>query len=335
MRARLLAVLACELTWHPDHARRIATANEAVTVARSPGDPTTLLFAILRPGGALMVPETSEQRVQLFREAADLATRINDPIAHADAILMLAPTLLEPASGGLSSTRNSTPRQKSPRRSGSPSCGGSPAPSEDVWPSPTATSNKASRTPSRRCRSPATADYPTRKRRTTSNSSSSAGIRVVSPRSWTTCAASGRSCRAQPPGRSCPWQKPSAVTGKPPARMLEAAAQAGFNSFYGAPWLGGMCLWADVAAELDDPRSGAIALRTTGSLEGPLRHRRTRSHSRRQPLPRTARSAAGQSSGRRPPLRGLDAHPPDRAVTVRHRRNRIPLGPTSSRPRPR
>ena len=94
-------MLACELCWHPDHARRIATANEAVTVARRTGDPTTLLFAILRPGGALMVPETSEQRVRLFREAAELATRVNDPIARADAILMLAPALLERASGDL------------------------------------------------------------------------------------------------------------------------------------------------------------------------------------------------------------------------------------------
>ncbi|HZM67685.1 MAG TPA: hypothetical protein VFC16_15445 [Nakamurella sp.] len=40
--------------------------------------------------------------------------------------------------------------------------------------------------------------------------------------------------------------------------MLDAAARAGFNSFYGAPWLGGMCLWADVAAELAEPHSGAI-----------------------------------------------------------------------------
>ena len=40
--------------------------------------------------------------------------------------------------------------------------------------------------------------------------------------------------------------------------MLDAAARAGFDSFYGAPWLGGMCLWADVAAELAEPHSGAI-----------------------------------------------------------------------------
>ena len=40
--------------------------------------------------------------------------------------------------------------------------------------------------------------------------------------------------------------------------MLDAAARAGFNSFYGAPWLGGMCLWADIAAELDEPNSAAV-----------------------------------------------------------------------------
>src|SRR2546425_441582 len=44
-RARLLAVLAGELSWHPDHARRIALANEAVAVARRTGDPATLVLA--------------------------------------------------------------------------------------------------------------------------------------------------------------------------------------------------------------------------------------------------------------------------------------------------
>ena len=60
---------ALRMSWHPDHARRIATANEAVTAARRSGDPTTLLFAILRPGGALRLRHAGHGRagVRQFR----------------------------------------------------------------------------------------------------------------------------------------------------------------------------------------------------------------------------------------------------------------------------
>ncbi len=40
-RAQLLAALSGELTWHPDHQRRIALADEAVSIARRTGDPGT------------------------------------------------------------------------------------------------------------------------------------------------------------------------------------------------------------------------------------------------------------------------------------------------------
>jgi len=94
-RARLLAALSGELTWHPDHHRRIALANEAVSVARRSGDDLALYEAISYPGPANWVPETSEERVRLCREALRLADRANDPVARIDAVGMLAPYLLE------------------------------------------------------------------------------------------------------------------------------------------------------------------------------------------------------------------------------------------------
>ena len=96
-RARLLAELAGELTWHPDYHRRLAVAAEAVRVARKSGDPGAVISAILRPGAARWVPETSEERVRLCREAVDLAERGNDHIARSEAVHLLAPTLLEAA----------------------------------------------------------------------------------------------------------------------------------------------------------------------------------------------------------------------------------------------
>ena len=40
--------------------------------------------------------------------------------------------------------------------------------------------------------------------------------------------------------------------------MLGETARDGFASFYGAPWLGGMCLWADVVAELGEHEDGQV-----------------------------------------------------------------------------
>jgi DNA-binding SARP family transcriptional activator len=97
-RARLLANLSAELTWEPDHTRRLALADAAVAEARRAGDPATLIFAIVRPGPARWVPETSAERAKLFQEAADLAERSNDPIGRFEAINLLVPTLMEQAS---------------------------------------------------------------------------------------------------------------------------------------------------------------------------------------------------------------------------------------------
>lgn len=94
-RARLLAVLAGELIWHADHVRRIRLADEAVEVARRTGDASALLYAIFQPGPATSVPETAEQRVRLLREAAEIAQRTNDRLASCHVVLLLAPMLVE------------------------------------------------------------------------------------------------------------------------------------------------------------------------------------------------------------------------------------------------
>ena len=94
-RARLLAALSGELTWHPDHRRRIELADEAVAVARRSGDSEALFDAIIRPAAATWVPQTSARRARLFREAVHLADRAHDPMARNQAVGLLAPTLLE------------------------------------------------------------------------------------------------------------------------------------------------------------------------------------------------------------------------------------------------
>ena len=95
----LLATLAGELTWHPDFRRRIALVDQAVQVARHSGNKTALYEAIVRPAAANWVPETSERRVSLFREAVALAEEAHDPLARAGAVMLLAPALVDPAPG--------------------------------------------------------------------------------------------------------------------------------------------------------------------------------------------------------------------------------------------
>jgi hypothetical protein len=80
-RARLLATLAVELTYHPDLGRRVALAEDAVAVARRAADGPALFDALVRPYPALMVPELADQRLQRILEAADMSKTIHDPIA--------------------------------------------------------------------------------------------------------------------------------------------------------------------------------------------------------------------------------------------------------------
>jgi DNA-binding SARP family transcriptional activator len=80
-RVLLLSRLAAELAFHPDVARRCALADKAVAVARSSGDVAALLDALTRPDTALMIPELSDHRLSRLREAQALADRVKDPVA--------------------------------------------------------------------------------------------------------------------------------------------------------------------------------------------------------------------------------------------------------------
>jgi hypothetical protein len=257
VQARLLAVLACELIWHPDHARRIAVANEAVTIARLSGDPATLLFAILRPGAALWIPETSEQRVRLWREAVELAKHANDPIAHFDAIHLLAPALLERPSGDrldeeLDAAAELAVEVREPFMR---------------WITRTVRGCLAiARGDLERAEQDA-ADALHIAREGGLPDAEAAYDQQIFIIRWQQGRLADVLDHAREVGVLVPgattWPElplAEAISGdKQRARtMLREATQAGFNSFYGAPWLGGMCLWADVAAELAEPDAGAI-----------------------------------------------------------------------------
>jgi tetratricopeptide (TPR) repeat protein len=81
-RARLLATLASELTFDPDHARRKALASEAVAIARRSNDPAALIDAICLPRLAVHLPDTLDDRLALTAEAVALARALGDPSAR-------------------------------------------------------------------------------------------------------------------------------------------------------------------------------------------------------------------------------------------------------------
>jgi tetratricopeptide (TPR) repeat protein len=81
-RARLLATLASELTFHPDHERRQALANEAVAVARRTNDRAALVDALCIPRLAVHLPGTVDQRLAETAEAVEVACALGDPVVR-------------------------------------------------------------------------------------------------------------------------------------------------------------------------------------------------------------------------------------------------------------
>lgn len=77
-RARLLALLAKELAFEPEHARRRALANEAVMLARQAGDPRTLAVALESSSYAIWAPDTLAQRAEYVRELNALVAPMQD-----------------------------------------------------------------------------------------------------------------------------------------------------------------------------------------------------------------------------------------------------------------
>lgn len=77
--ARLLAVLALELGFEPDHRRRWALADEAVALARKTGDPATLAAVLSNTFYAYWAPDTLAKRAEHVRELKALVPELQDP----------------------------------------------------------------------------------------------------------------------------------------------------------------------------------------------------------------------------------------------------------------
>ena len=78
-RARLLALQATELLYHPDYRRRWALADEAVALARQTGDTRTLALVLRQAWYAYWSAQTLELRSALATELAACTAKLQDP----------------------------------------------------------------------------------------------------------------------------------------------------------------------------------------------------------------------------------------------------------------
>jgi class 3 adenylate cyclase len=79
-RAKLLAQLAAELLWCPDHERRRALSDEAVALARDGGDRAALAHVLTLRATALWWPETLRERLVDAGELVALTDAVDDPL---------------------------------------------------------------------------------------------------------------------------------------------------------------------------------------------------------------------------------------------------------------
>jgi hypothetical protein len=78
LRVRLLARLSCALRSSPDREHRDALSQQAVEIARRLGDPATLGYALEGRFGAIWVPENPGERLEIAREAIQIAKQTGD-----------------------------------------------------------------------------------------------------------------------------------------------------------------------------------------------------------------------------------------------------------------
>ena len=76
--ARLLALLAKELAFEPDRARRRALVDEAIALARQASDPRTLATALESSCYATWAPDTLATRSEQVRELSALVAQVGD-----------------------------------------------------------------------------------------------------------------------------------------------------------------------------------------------------------------------------------------------------------------
>ena len=78
LRAKLLVLMAVELYWSPDSARRSGLAREAVALAEESGDPATVLAVLCGHHVAVWGPEHVQERLTTATELIALAERAGD-----------------------------------------------------------------------------------------------------------------------------------------------------------------------------------------------------------------------------------------------------------------
>jgi hypothetical protein len=325
----LLAALAGELTWHPDHHRRLALADEAVSIARRTGDPSTLFEAILRPGPATWVPETSQQRVDLFREAVELADRANDPIGRIDVVSILSSALLERGladrlDNDLDAAAQIAVKFQEPLM-------------------------RSMILLTRCCVTVVRGELELAEKQATelleleghTGDPQEGHNQVLGIIRWH----QGRLAEALPILRASLDRLPDlsgpraalacaeSVTGNRDVAgtLMGEAVHSNFEMLYGPAWLGYMCQWAAVAAELGDTRAADILYRRLSPWQelfgtaGPIPiHGVSHALGRLAVLP-------GRHRQRRATLRRRLAHVPQDWRAVLHRRNRAVLGPDADR----
>ena len=94
-RAKLLALLAAELLWSPEFARRRAISDEALTLARLRGDVAALAHVLTMRVTAIWAPETLAERLAVTEEALALAEPLGDPVQDFWAHVWRAITLVQ------------------------------------------------------------------------------------------------------------------------------------------------------------------------------------------------------------------------------------------------
>ena len=93
--AKLLALLASELTFNGDFAVRKGLADRAMNIARSLGDPATLAEVVTSFYWAVDTPETLAELRSLGREASEAAHRVDDPVLQCHSASHLAMSLYQ------------------------------------------------------------------------------------------------------------------------------------------------------------------------------------------------------------------------------------------------
>jgi hypothetical protein len=78
LRVRLLARLSCALRSSPDREHSDTLSQQALEMARGLGDPATLAYALEGRFGAIWWPENPEERLEIAREAIQIAKQTGD-----------------------------------------------------------------------------------------------------------------------------------------------------------------------------------------------------------------------------------------------------------------